>query len=264
MPKFAANVSMMFGELPVEERFAAARRAGFEAVEYLQPYADPVAEVRSWLDDADVAMILLNTVPGDAEAGERGLGAVPGREADFREHFEQALEYAAGLGAGMIHVMAGIVPEGASRDEFESTFVTNLQRAARAAARHGVSLLLEPLNTVDMPGYLHTRCDETRRIIEAVVQPNVRMQYDFYHRQVMEGNLAPNLRRHLDIVGHIQFSSLPGRHEPQHGEVNMPFLFDVVDSLDYDGWIGCEYTPKASTLEGLSWGHPWGLGNGGA
>ena len=115
-----------------------------------------------------------------------------------------------------------------------------------------------------MPGYLHTRCEETRRIIEAVDQPNVKMQYDFYHRQVMEGNLAPNLSRHFDIVGHIQFSSLPGRHEPQHGEVNMPFLFDAVDALGYDGWIGCEYAPKAGTLEGLSWGRPWGLGDGGA
>ncbi len=264
MPRFAANVSMMFAELPVAERFAAARKAGFQAVEYLAPYADPIAEVRRWIDDAGVEMILLNTLPGDAEAGERGLAALPGREADFREHFEQALAYATGLGAGMIHVMAGVVPDGIEREDSEATFVANLRRAAPEAARHDIALLLEPLNTVDMPGYLHTRCDQTRRIIEAAAQPNVRLQYDFYHRQVMEGNLAPNLRQHFDLVGHIQFSSLPGRHEPQHGEVNMPFLFDVVDSLGYDGWIGCEYSPKAGTLEGLSWGRPWGLGGSGA
>lgn len=264
MPRFAANVSMMFAELPVAERFGAARKAGFAAVEYLQPYADPVAEVRRWIEDAGVAMILLNTLPGDAEAGERGLAAVPGREADFRGHFDQALEYAAGLGAGMIHVMAGVVDAGAARDEAEATFVANLRKAAPEAARHGVSLLLEPLNTVDVPGYLHTTCAETRRIIEAVGEANVRLQYDFYHRQIMEGNLAPNLRRHLDIVGHLQFSSLPGRHEPQFGEVNMPYLFETADALGYGGWIGCEYAPRGDTLEGLSWGRPWGLGGNGA
>jgi len=260
MPKFAANLSTMFTELEPPARFQAAADVGFDTVEFLRPYAWPVAEVKQWLDDAGLRMILLNTSPGDPDKGERGLAALPGREAEFRETFDQALEYASGLGAYMMHVMAGVVPEGTTTEACDEVFVANLKAAAPIAKAKGVRLNLEPLNLQDVPGYHHTKTAHTRRIIDAVASDNVFMQYDFYHMQVMQGNLAEGMRRDWDVIGHIQFSSVPGRHEPQHGEVNMPFLFDVVDELGYDGWVGCEYGPKTTTLEGLSWGKPYGLG----
>lgn len=260
MPKFAANLSTMFTELEAPERFQAAAAVGFDTVEFLRPYGYPIEEVKQWLADAGQRMILLNTSPGDADAGERGLAAIPGREADFRETFDQALAYASGLGAGMMHVMAGVVPDGVRPEACDEVFIANLKEAAPIAKEKGVRLMLEPLNLQDVPGYLHTRTAHTRRIIEAVGSDNVFLQYDLYHMQVMEGNLAETMRRHWDVIGHIQFSSVPGRHEPQHGEVNIPFMFDVIDDLGYDGWIGCEYGPKTTTLEGLSWGKPYGLG----
>ena len=260
MPRFAANLSTMFTELEIPDRFAAARGAGFKAVEYLMPYDDPVEKVREWLAGAGLEMILLNTRPGDAAAGERGLAAVPGREADFKDIFAQSLEYATGLGAGMIHLMAGVVPPG--RDaESEDTFVSNVRQAADAAASHGVRILLEPLNTVDVPGYLHSNVGQTRRLIERIERDNVELQFDFYHLQIMQGNLGASLRENQDIIGHVQFSSLPGRNEPQHGEVNVDFLFDLLDEIGYEGWVGCEYGPKTTTLEGLSWARRFGIGS---
>ncbi len=261
MPRFAANVSMMFPEVPVAERFGAARDAGFAAVEYLFPYGEAAVEIRRWLEDAGIAMILLNTPLGDAAAGERGLAALPGRQQDFRHGFGRALEYARQLGVPMIHVMAGVVPR-EDRPAAFAVFAENLRYAAERAAPHGIRILVEPLNDEDTPGYLVTRTDEARRCIEAAGRDNVRLQFDFYHRQIMEGNLGRGLADHLDIIGHIQFSSVPGRHEPQHGEVHLPFLFDLCDQLGYRGWIGCEYRPKTTTLEGLSWGAPYGLGPG--
>lgn len=259
MPRFAANISMMFPDLPAAERMRAARDLGFTAVEFLSPYADPAVEVKRWLDDAGLTMILLNTPPGDAAGGERGLAGVPGREADFRDHFEQALDYAVALDVPMVHVLAGVVAKH-DRDDALSVLVGNVRFAADRAAQRGIRILLEPLNSEDMPGYLLTRTDETRRCIEAIDRENVRLQFDFYHRQVMEGNLARRLAGNLDIIGHIQFSSVPGRHEPQYGEVNLPYLFGLCDALGYDGWIGCEYRPKTTVVEGLTWGEPYGLG----
>lgn len=249
----------MFPDVAVDGRMRAARDLGFTAVEFLFPYPNPAPEIRRWLDDAGVCMILLNTPLGDAARGERGLAAVPGRQADFRDLFEQAMAYALALDVPMIHVMAGIVPDH-DREEARSVFVENARFAADRAAGHDIRVLLEPLNSEDTPGYLLTRTDEARRCIEAVGRDNVRLQYDFYHRQIMEGNLARNLADNLDIIGHIQFSSVPGRHEPQHGEVNLPYLFDLCDTLGYAGWIGCEYRPRTTTVEGLSWGKRYGLG----
>ena len=259
MPRFAANISMMFPDLPVAERMRTARDLGFSAVEFLSPYSDPAGDTKRWLDDAGVRLILINTPPGDAARGERGLAAVPGRQADFRDHFERALKYAIALDVPMIHVLAGVVADG-DRGAARSAFVENVRFAADRADRHGVRILLEPLNSEDTPGYFLTRTDDARRCIEAIGRANVRLQFDFYHRQIMEGNLARRLADNLDIIGHIQFSSVPGRHEPQHGEVNLPYLFDLCDTLGYDGWIGCEYRPKTTVIEGLRWGEHYGLG----
>ncbi len=259
MPRFAANVSTMFPDLPVLERFAAARFAGFEAVEYLFPYGDSPVEIKRRLRDADLRMILLNTPLGDAAGGERGLAAVPGRETDFHRHLELALDYARTLGVPMVHVMAGVVPEEQCQDA-EDVLVENIRHAADVAAPFGIRILLEPLNHEDTPGYFLTLTAHTRRLIEAIGRDNVGLQYDLYHRQIMEGNLARGIADNLDIIGHIQFSSVPGRHEPQYGEVNMPHLFDVCDRLGYDGWIGCEYRPMTTADEGLSWGRRYGLG----
>ena len=252
---------MMFPEVAVAARFAAARRAGFTAVEFLFPYAEHAGEIRRWLDDAGIDMILLNTPLGDAAAGERGLAALPGRQEEFRQDFERALDYARQLDVSMIHVMAGVVGD-EERTDALAVFAHNVGYAADRAAPHGIRILLEPLNDEDTPGYLLTHAAQARRCIEAAGRANIRLQFDFYHRQIMEGNLGRGLADHLDIIGHIQFSSVPGRHEPQHGEVHLPFLFDLCDRLGYGGWIGCEYRPKTTTLEGLSWGAPYGLGPG--
>lgn len=261
MPRFAANISMMFPGRPPAEAFAAARSLGFEAVEYLFPYGAPVAEIKKGLDETGIRMVLLNTPLGDAAKGDRGLAAVPGRQADFRTGFDDALAYAVALDVSMIHVMAGVVPE-PERDDAEPVFVENIRQAAEVAATHGIRLLLEPLNHQDTPGYFLTRTAETRRLIEAIGRDNVRLQYDIYHRQIMEGNLAHAIADNLDLIGHMQFSSVPGRHEPQYGEVNLPYLFEVCDRLGYDGWIGCEYRPMTTIEEGLDWGRPYGLGTG--
>ena len=250
---------MMFPDLPVAERMRAARDLGFSAVELLSPYPDPAAEIRRSLDDAGVRLILINTPPGDAARGERGLAAVPGRKADFREHIERALDYAVTLDVPMIHVLAGVIAD-SDREAARSEFVENARFAADRAAGHGIRILLEPLNSQDTPGYFLTHTDEARYCIEAIGRDNVRLQFDFYHRQIMEGNLARRLADNLDVIGHIQFSSVPGRHEPQHGEVNLPYLFKLCDKLGYDGWVGCEYRPKTTVAEGLTWGEPYGLG----
>ena len=259
MPRFAANVSTMFDDLPVAERFAAARALGFQAVEYLFPYGESPEEIQRRLRDTGIRMILLNTPLGDAGSGERGLAAVPGRQDDFRAHFEQALYYARTLDVPMIHVMAGVVPD-AHRDDAESVFVDNVADAADLAATHGIRILLEPLNHEDTPGYFLTLTAQTRRLIQAIDRDNVGLQYDFYHRQIMEGNLARGLADNLDLIAHVQFSSVPGRHEPQFGEINMPYLFEVCDRLGYDGWIGCEYRPMTTAAAGIGWGGPYGLG----
>ena len=259
MPKFAANLMTMFGDRPTEARFRAARDLGFTAVEYLFPYAQTPAEVEAGLREAGLAMILLNTPLGDAANGERGLAAVPGRESDFRRHFDQAMDYASHLSVPMIHVMAGVV-DAADRTRAETVLVRNIRAAADTAAAHGINVLLEPLNTQDSPGYFLTGTAQTRRLIEAIERDNVRLQFDFYHRQIMEGNLARRFEENLDVIGHVQFSCVPGRHEPQHGEINMAYLFAACDRLGYDGWVGCEYRPKTTVEEGLSWAAPYGLG----
>lgn len=258
MPRFAANLTTMYNELDVPARFSAAAEAGFTAVEFLRPYGWAIDEVAEWLSAASLEMILINIDPGNADQGEAGLASLPGREADFRASFEQALNYAAGLGAKMIHVLAGRKTESVTPSE--DVFVNNIRWGAALAASNNVDLLLEPLNTQDVPGYLHTRSDHTAQLIESIGCENVKLQFDCYHMQIMEGNLVAGIRKHLDNIGHIQFSSVPGRHEPQYGEVNLPYVFDMLDELGYGGWIGCEYRAKTTTAEGLTWARPYGLG----
>jgi hydroxypyruvate isomerase len=259
MPKFAANLTTMFPELEPADRFRAAARAGFAAVEFLRPYDYPAAEVRDWLDANGLRFLLLNTLGRLSEADEPGAAILPGREAEFRDIAERAIRYSMAVGGSMIHVTAGRVPDGTAPGTCERVFVENLKAVAPLAAAAGLTLMLEPLNTRTAPGYLHTTTAHTRRIVEAVGAPNVKLQYDFFHMQIMQGDHVETLARDLDIVGHVQFSSVPGRNEPRYGELNLPFLFDYLDGIGYDGWVGCEYGPKGDSWEGLSWAVPYGF-----
>ncbi len=256
MPRFAANVTTMFTELPVAERFSAARETGFNAVEFLKPYDWPVTLIRQWLSDNKLELLLINSQSG--LEGEAGIAALPYREDEFRTGFMQSMHYAVELGASMIHLLAG---KSAGKNQVsESVFLRNLEWAAGIAAENSIQINLEPLNTVDVPGYLNTNSDYTAELITLVGAPNIAMQFDLYHMQVMEGHLAASIQKHLDIIGHIQFSSLPGRHEPQYGEVNLTYLFDWLDKAGYKGWVGCEYWAKEDTRSGLIWAKPYGLG----
>ncbi|MFO1206313.1 MAG: 2-oxo-tetronate isomerase [Burkholderiales bacterium] len=253
MPRFAANLTMMFNEVSFPQRFAAAARAGFRAVEFLFPYDYPPAEVAGWLREAGLESVLFNLPPGDWGAGERGLAALPGRESEFRAGVARALEYAIALGTPRLHAMAGLVPEGVSRAACLETYIENLRHAARELARHGRTLLIEPINGRDMPGYFLQTQAEAHIIREAVAEPNLKVQMDFYHAQIVEGDLATTFRKYFDGIGHVQIASVPERHEPDDGEVNYPYLFGLLDRLDYAGWVGCEYRPRGRTEDGLGW-----------
>ena len=261
MPKFSANLSFLFQEYEFLDRFAAARLAGFQAVEYLFPYdlASP-SEIAARLSDNGLTQVLFNLGQGNWEAGERGIVALPGRQDDVRRAVDNALRYANALGCRQLHVMAGIVPDGTDVRACEDAYVGNLAYVADALGREGIRALIEPLNTIDMPGYLLTTAGHAQRVIETVGSDNLFLQYDFYHRQIMEGSLATGFAQHRHIIAHIQVSGVPGRHEPDVGEINYPYLFDMLDNAGYDGWIGCEYRPKDGTLEGLGWLLPYGIG----
>jgi len=253
MPKFAANLSMMFNEVPFPERFAAAAAAGFQGVEFLFPYELPAREVARLLADARLDNALFNLPPGDWAAGERGLASLPGREADFRASVEVAIEYAVALGTPTLHAMCGLVPAGADRAAHRAVYIANLRHAAREFARHGRTLVIEPINPRDMPGYFLSRQDDAHAIREAVGEPNLKVQMDLYHAQIVEGDLAVKLRRHVADIGHVQIAGVPDRHEPDEGEVNYPYLFRLLDELGYHGWVGCEYRPRGRTEDGLGW-----------
>jgi len=257
MPRFAANLSMMYNEHAFLDRFAAAAADGFRAVEYLFPYEHPAAEIRARLDVNGLTQALFNAPPGDWAAGERGVAALPGREADFRDAFGRALEYAGVIGNEKVHVMAGLIPAGADRARCRATYLENLAFAARAAAAQGVTVLVEPINTRDMPGYFLNRQDDGQAICKEVGATNLKVQFDCYHCQIVEGDLAVKLKRDMASIGHIQIAGVPDRHEPDLGELNYPYLFDVIDGLGYDGWIGCEYRPRAGTSAGLGWLKPY-------
>lgn len=258
MPRFAANLSMMYTEHAFPDRFAAAAADDFEAVEYLFPYAHEAGELRRRLDDHGLRQVLFNAPPGDWDSGERGIASLPGREGEFHSGIERALEYAAALGCGQVHVMAGIVPPDATpgrRAAHRATYLGNLAWAAERAAAADVDILIEPINGRDMPGYFLHRQAEAHALVQEVGATHLKVQLDLYHCQIVEGDLTMTLRRDLPTgrVAHLQIAGVPDRHEPDRGELDVRHLFDVVDELGFDGWIGCEYVPRAGTSEGLGW-----------
>jgi hydroxypyruvate isomerase len=260
MPSFAANLSLMYGEHAFLDRFAATRADGFEAVEFLFPYAFEPAELARRLAGNGLRQVLFNAPPGDWEGGERGLAALPGRGAEFRRGFEQqALPWAQALRCPRVHVMAGRVPAGADRAALRETYLDNLAWAARLAAGSGVEVLIEPINPRDMPGYFLHRQDEAHAVVAEVGAPNLKVQMDLYHCQIVEGDVATRLRHYLPTggVAHLQIAGVPERHEPDIGELHHPYLFALLDQLGYEGWVGCEYRPRAGTSQGLGWLRRW-------
>jgi hydroxypyruvate isomerase len=252
MPAFTANIAFLFADRPFLERIDAASAAGFDKVECHFPYDLPIETLKKRLDGAGVRMTGLNTAPGDVAAGDWGLAGLPGREADFEAGFRQAADYARALGTPMIHVMAGIVDD-AARDEAHRTYVRNLRAAARSVAADGITLLLEPLNARDKPGYLVSRSDHIAGLIAEIGEPNVKLLFDAYHVQIMEGDLIRRVERHAHVIGHVQIAAVPSRAEPDEGEVHFPAIFDALAANGYDGLIGLEYKPRGSTEEGLAW-----------
>jgi len=257
MPRFAANLTMMFQEVAFPERFAAASACGFAAVEFLFPYEFPPAAVAGWLHAARLHNVLFNLPAGDWSAGERGTTCLPGRQAEFRAGVARALEYARALGTPALHAMAGILPPGADRATHREVYLENVRFAARALAEEGRMLLIEPINTRDMPGFFLNTQAEAHAVREQVGEPNLKVQMDFYHTQIVEGDIATKLRRYAPHIGHVQLAGVPDRHEPDQGEVAYPYLMDLLDELGYDGWVGCEYRPRGRTEDGLGWMARW-------
>ena len=257
MAYLAANLSMMFNEVPFLSRFERAAAQGFAGVEFLFPYAFAAEDIAAELARLDLTQALFNLAPGDWNAGERGLAALPGRERDFRASVDQALRYAERLNCTRLHVMAGIVAREAEREAMRQTYLNNLGYAASRFADFGITLLLEPINDRDMPGYLLNHQDEGHAVVAALARPNVKVQMDFYHAQIMDGDLWRRWQRGRDQIGHIQIAGVPERHEPDSGEVHYAWLFEQLDAAGYAGWIGCEYVPRGDTVAGLAWAAPW-------
>lgn len=277
MPQFAANLSMMYPELPFLDRFEAAAKDGFKAVEYLFPYAVPAVELAARLKANGLQQVLFNAPPGGIEAasidaawagGTRGTACIPGREAEFRTGVALALQYAQALDCPRIHLMAGLIPAGLEREAVQPTYVANLRWAAAEAAKHGRDVLIEPINTRDIPRFFLNRQDHAHEIVAEVGAPNLKVQFDLYHCQIVEGDVAMKIRKYLPTgaVGHFQIAGVPERHEPDIGEMNYPYLFSVIDEVSatcgWSGWVGCEYKPKrggepGGTSAGLGWLGPF-------
>ena len=253
MPKFAANLTLMFTEAPFMERFALARRHGFEAVEFLFPYAFAAADIAQQLARHRLQLVLHNLPAGDWAAGERGIACDPQRVDEFRAGVALALEYALALGAPQLHCLAGIVPPDADRAAIGALYLDNLRYAAAQLAPHGLRLLIEPINTFDMPGYFLTGTAQAAAVIAEAGAPNLFLQYDIYHMQRMEGELAATIAARLPLIAHMQLADAPGRHEPGSGAIDFRTLFAQIDALGYEGWIGCEYIPLGDTAAGLGW-----------
>jgi 2-dehydrotetronate isomerase len=269
MPRFAANLSMLYNEHPFLDRFGAAAKDGFKAVEFLFPYDFDAQDLKLRLTDNGLQQVLFNAPPGDWDAGERGLACLPGREAEFQKGFRTALEYADVLNCPRIHVMAGLKPQGTDVATLEKTYIQNIAWAATEAQKSGRDVLIEPINTRDMPGFFLNYQAQAHNIVEHIGASNVKVQMDLYHCQIMEGDLATKIRQYLPTgrVGHFQIAGVPMRHEPDLGELNHPYLFEVIDAASaacgWDGWIGCEYRPARGavpngTHDGLGWLHALG------
>ncbi len=253
MPKFAANLTMLFNEVPFLERFAAARAAGFEAVEYLFPYAYDKNELAGLLKTHGLQQILHNLPAGNWDGGERGIACHPDRVEEFRAGVDKAIEYATALGCPQVNCLAGKVPAGVTREQAHATFVANLKFAADKLKKAGLKLLIEPINSYDIPGFFLNYTAQAAAILDEVGSDNLYIQYDLYHAQRMEGELAATVQKYLARISHVQLADNPGRNEPGTGEMNYPFLFRHLDAIGYTGWIGCEYKPKTTTVEGLGW-----------
>ena len=253
MPKFSANLSMLFTEVSFLDRFALASKAGFQAVEFLFPYDHAVADIRKRLDDHGLQLVLHNLPAGDWAQGERGIACHPDRTAEFREGVTRAIDYAQALGVSQLNCLAGKAPTHLAEVVLQTTLIDNLRYAAQALQRAQLRLLIEPINTFDIPHFYLNTTAQALRLIDAVKADNLFVQYDIYHAQRTEGELAATLEKHIHRIGHIQLADNPGRHEPGSGEINYDFLLPHIDRLGYSGWIGCEYKPAGSTQEGLHW-----------
>lgn len=257
MPKFSANLTMLFNEVDFLDRFQKAAEHGFSAVEFMFPYAWPAEELAERLQRYGLKQVLHNLPAGDWAAGERGIACLPGREQEFQDGVEKALQYAKALQCPALNCLAGLVPRGVDRDKVRQTLVTNLRFAADVLAREGIGLVIEPLNDKDIPGFLLTTSAATVDLLDEVGHASIRLQYDIYHMQRMEGDLINTIRRLIDRIGHMQLADNPGRHEPGTGEIHFPNLFKAIDQAGYQGWVGCEYIPAATTEAGLVWLAPY-------
>ncbi len=257
MPRFAANMGYLFTDRPLLERIDAAAACGFKAIELQFPYDVPASAVKAAIARNKLAVLGINTPPG-ARDGEFGLAAIPGREREFQEVFARALDYIATIGGSAVHCLAGKVPP-EQRPAAERVFINNLKSAADLAAAKNIGLLIEPINARDRPNYFLNHVEHAADIIAKAGKPNLRIQFDFYHAQIVGGDLLYRLEMHLPVIGHLQCAAVPSRHEPDEGEVNYPAVFEAVDTLGYTGWIGAEYRPRGRTEEGLGWGKRYGL-----
>jgi len=262
MPKLAANISTLFVEVPFLQRFAAAARCGFQAVEYQYPYEWQPQDIAAAAREASVEVVLHNMPQGDPQTGERGTACLAGRERRFRDDLERAIEYARAAGCKSLHLMAGVVPAGAERAALHPTYVSNLRHAARRLAGEGMRLLIEPLSDRTVANCFLRSSAQAARVLEELSAGNAFIQYDLFHMQIMEGNLAATVERLLPRIGHIQLADVPGRHEPGTGEINFDFMLRHIDRVGYSGWIGCEYNPLGDTVEGLKWAQPYLRGKG--
>jgi hydroxypyruvate isomerase len=257
MPKFCANLTLLFNEVPFMDRFPAAAQAGFAGVEYLFPYDYDKDELADALRANRLQQVLHNLPAGNWNEGERGIACHPGRVGEFQDGVGEAIEYATRLGCRQVNCLAGLVPEGVAPGRLRTTFISNLKFAALKLKEHGIRLLMEPINTRDMPGFYLTHTAQAVDIIREVGSDNLFVQYDIYHMQIMEGDLASTMEKNLAHIAHMQLADNPGRHEPGTGEINYPFLFAHIDRIGYEGWIGCEYKPATTTAAGLSWVQPY-------
>ncbi len=258
MPLLAANLSLLFPQLPFLDRFAAAARAGFRYVEYQFPYDfGSSAQVAARARDAGVEVVLHNLPAGDAAKGDRGIACQPGRVSEFRDGVERAIEYASAAGCKRLNALAGIAPQGAPREDLFDTLVDNLRYAAAKLKPAGIKLLTEPANPRTIPGFFLNTSRQGIEAIDAAGADNLMLQYDIFHMQIVEGDLAQTIERLLPRIGHLQLADVPGRHEPGSGEINFDYLLPHIDRLGYRGWIGCEYNPKGDTVEGLAWAKPY-------